>query len=154
MYGNARYLQEDLDSNENLYTGRTKTPEDEWKQRNRRELDDLRAMNANIQIRSAEKALRGKTVGPVNCSPENVTVKHDPETEHITVKQEHTYIANGFPDIGPDPLDTTEETRGTKRTLYTNNTIMPMKYLKERATLRDSNRNHRTIQIDKIHERQ
>ena len=63
VYGNARYLQEDLDSNENLYTGRTKTPEDEWKQRNRKELNDLRAMNANIQIRSAEKALRGKNRG-------------------------------------------------------------------------------------------
>jgi hypothetical protein len=50
---------------------------------------------------------------------------------------------------------TTEETRGTKRTYQrTKNTIMSMEYLKERATLRDSNRNHRTIQIDKIHERQ
>jgi hypothetical protein len=58
VYGNARYPQEDLDNDENLYTGRTETPEDEWKQRKRRELDDLRAMNANIQIRSAEKALR------------------------------------------------------------------------------------------------
>jgi hypothetical protein len=48
VYGNARYLQEGLDKNENLYTGRTETPEDEWKQRNRRELNDLRAMNANI----------------------------------------------------------------------------------------------------------
>jgi hypothetical protein len=47
-------------------------------------------------------------VGPVNCSPENVTVKHDPETEYITVKQEHTYVTNGFPDIGPDLLDTTD----------------------------------------------
>ena len=46
--------------------------------------------------------------------PENVTVKHDPETEYITVKQEHTYVANGFPDIGPDPLDTTDH-RGNER---------------------------------------
>ena len=40
--------------------------------------------------------------------------EHDPETEYITVKQEHTYVANGFPDIGPDPLDTTDH-RGNER---------------------------------------
>jgi hypothetical protein len=114
VYGNARYLQEELDNDENLHTGRTETPDDGWRQRSRRELDDLRAMNANIQLRSAEKARQSKTAGPVNCSTENVTVKHDPETEHITDKQEHTYVANGFPDIGPDPLDTTDH-RGNER---------------------------------------
>jgi hypothetical protein len=43
------------------------SPEEGWRQRNIRELDDLRAMNADIQLRSAEKARKGKTSGPINC---------------------------------------------------------------------------------------
>ena len=89
------------------------SPEEGWRQRNLRELVNLRAMNANIQLRSAEKARKGRTPGPINCSPENVMIKHDPES--VTIKQDHTYGNSGdFPDIGPDPLNTTDY-RGSER---------------------------------------
>ena len=56
---------------------------------------------------------KGRTSGPINCSPENVTIKHDPES--VTIKQEHTYGNSGdFPDIGPDPLNTTDY-KGSER---------------------------------------
>ena len=65
-------------------------------------------------LRSAEKARKGKTSGPINCSPENITIKRDPESEYIMIKQEHTYVTGDIPDIGPDPLNTTDY-RGNER---------------------------------------
>ena len=69
---------------------------------------------ADIQLRSAEKARKGKTSWPINCSPENVKIKRDPESEYIMIKQEHTYATGDFPNIGPDPLNTTDH-RGNER---------------------------------------
>jgi hypothetical protein len=65
---------------------------------------DLRARNADIQLRSAEKARKSRATGPVNCSPESVMIKQD-----------HNYgNSSDFPDIGPDPLNTTDY-RGSER---------------------------------------
>ena len=57
---------------------------------------DIRARNAGIQMRSAEKARKGKPSGPVNCSPESVMIKHN-----------HNYVnPEDFPDIGQGPVNT------------------------------------------------
>ena len=40
--------------------------------------------------------------------------KHDPESEYLTVKQEQPYVDGDTPDIGPNPLNTTDH-RGSKR---------------------------------------
>ena len=117
MYGHARYLREGQESDETFVHVHARhvesSLEEEWRQRNLKELVDLRAMNANIQLRSAEKARKGRASGPINCSPENVMIKHDPES--VTIKHDHNYgNSSDFPDIGPDPLNTTDY-RGSDR---------------------------------------
>jgi hypothetical protein len=51
VYGNARYLREGQESDANFHKGHVEdSPEEGWRQRNLRELVDLRAMNADIQL--------------------------------------------------------------------------------------------------------
>ena len=52
-------------------------------------IKEMRAKNSNLTMRSAEKTRKGKTPGPIDCSPENVIAK-----------QEHSL--EGSPNIRPD----------------------------------------------------
>jgi hypothetical protein len=92
VYGHARYLRGGQESDEKFHMGHVEdSPEEGWRQRNLRELVNLRAMNANIQLRSAEKARKGRTPGPINCSPENVMIKHEGSTRYARSTPQYYY---------------------------------------------------------------
>ena len=106
-YEHAKRLREGYEHDERFHTGHVEElPEDGLVQ----QIINIRARNADIQSRSAEKARKGKAAGPINCSPESVMIKHD-----------HNYgNSDDFPDIDPDPLNTADY-RGSERN-------QPLKY--------------------------
>ena len=104
-YEQTRDLREGYEHDEKFHMGHveeSQSLEEGWVQQNLKQIIDLRAKNADIQLRSAEKARKSRATGLVNCSPESVVIKHDHGN------------SSDFPDIGPDPLNTTDY-RGSER---------------------------------------
>jgi hypothetical protein len=88
-------------------------PEDSMMQ----QIMEMRARNLDLQMRSVEKAKKGKTSGQIDCSPESVMIKHD-----------HNYAnPEDSPDNDPDPVNTTNH-RGNERYQPLRNTNTPKGY--------------------------